>query len=188
MQVKSSDSAWAQFSDTVNFYKLDFVDWELWVRFLGQREMEKIEIGSQLERRFNGFRSWIDNQQESRNTSKLKTMGEKTEVKTNTNGAHNETTINPVQSETAVVNPAQSHTVVNPVQPQAPASPVGQDTIVHRLSRSQLSRSQLSRSQSLRFSLISRRQRRSASRRMSESSTRTALSRPKTRKSMARSR
>jgi hypothetical protein len=183
MQVKSSDSAWAQFSDTVNFYKLDFVDWELWVRFLGQREMEKIEIGSQLERRLNGCRSWIDNQQESRNTSKLKTMGEKTEVKTNTNGAHNETTINPVQSETAVVNPAQSHTVVNPVQPQAPASPVGQDTIVHRLSRSQLSRSQ-----SLRFSLISRRQRRSASRRMSESSTRTALSRPKTRKSMARSR
>ena len=49
-----TDAAWVQFSDAVNFYKLNFVDWELFVGFAG-KQITKIEIGSRVERRLEGL-------------------------------------------------------------------------------------------------------------------------------------
>jgi hypothetical protein len=39
----NSDAAWGQFSDAVNFYRLKFVDWELWLQCTGQK-MGKVEM------------------------------------------------------------------------------------------------------------------------------------------------
>jgi hypothetical protein len=67
-QVKNfhSDSAWQQFSDAVNFYRLNFVDWELFVGYMGQYPDVKVVIGDRLERRLDGLRLRLQKNDEAK--------------------------------------------------------------------------------------------------------------------------
>jgi hypothetical protein len=108
-QVKNlhSDSAWHQFSDAVNFYRLKFVDWELYIGYMGQFPTDKIEIGSRIERRLDGFRLRIEAQQEEKRAKRVEPVAPKT----------NATAPSPVTTNTA--HPSAQP----PVQPK-PAVPV----------------------------------------------------------------
>jgi hypothetical protein len=53
-----TDTAWVQFSDAVNFYKLSFVDWELYLKCAGKQTV-KVEIRGRIDRRLEGLRRKI---------------------------------------------------------------------------------------------------------------------------------
>ncbi|EHL02321.1 hypothetical protein GLAREA_08568 [Glarea lozoyensis ATCC 20868] len=54
----NSEASWIQFSDAVNFYKLKFVDWELYLKCAG-KQTEKVVIGGRIDRRLEGLRRKI---------------------------------------------------------------------------------------------------------------------------------